>query len=80
LQRAEGTARLETLESHLTLDLHLGRLGQLNAEVEATPDPQSQRHIFKQELDLTYLDLFVRDLRRLLERFPRRGSPPEGAR
>jgi hypothetical protein len=71
-----GNAELKSLEPHLHVEL-LGRsVGHYVMRVEITPDHMSQKHEFRFEIDQTFFKLTISQCRRLLERFPLRGTPP----
>jgi hypothetical protein len=75
-QSLSGCARLQCLEPNLDILLEPeGRGGRLNLVVKITPDHIIQDHRFEFDLDQSYLPAFLRAGRRLVMRFPVRGSP-----
>lgn len=71
-----GVARLAPLEQNLSVLLQIDRTGGIEMEVEITPDPGSQSHRFRFDIDQTYLPPFLKQGRKLLDRYPPPGGSP----
>jgi hypothetical protein len=67
-------ASLHCLEPNLAVEMRLDRRGQITMEVRITPDQTTQEHCFTFFLDQSFLPDFLRDLRRILGRYPVRGT------
>jgi hypothetical protein len=65
-----GSAVLEPPEPNLVVRLSAGSLGSVTGEVEITPDPLTQAHLFRFELDPSFLPSIASQLRTLLARWP----------
>jgi hypothetical protein len=70
-----GTAVLENYEPNIRVTMVGDRLGHIKLTVHLTPDFTTQAHRFDFELDQTVLPLIMADCRRVMERFPIKGSP-----
>ena len=73
-----GTAALECTEPMLGAKVVCGTRGQINVTIDATPDHLSQSHRFEFAIDQSYLSETLAGCRRLLDRFPIKGSPSDG--
>ncbi|CAN5280455.1 hypothetical protein BH10PSE2_BH10PSE2_20740 [soil metagenome] len=69
-----GQAALAPIEMALKATLEMNSTGQIAVYVEATPDHLSQRHSFHFGFDQTYLPEVLRACRKILARFPVKGS------
>lgn len=65
-----GTALLAPIEPHLRVELTADSLGHLALEVEITPDPATQEHRFREELDPSILPERIRELAEICRKFP----------
>jgi hypothetical protein len=68
--RRGGTAVLAPIEPHLRVELTAESLGHLALEVEITPDPATQEHRFREELDPSILPERIRELAEICRKFP----------
>jgi hypothetical protein len=66
----DGAAILAPIEPHLRVELTADSLGHLDLEVEITPDPATQEHRFREELDPSILPARLRELAEICRRFP----------
>lgn len=74
----QGSARLCSHEPNLSLTVGpVDRTGHLEIKVEITPDHINQRHEFLGQTDQTRLPAYIAEAKRLLERYPVRGTTPE---
>jgi hypothetical protein len=71
-----GKAALAPIEPAIKATLEMGSLGQIAVYVEATPDPLEQRHSYHFGVDQSYLPEIIRGCRKILLRFPIKGSRP----
>jgi len=69
-----GRAVLAPIEPAIKVALEMNATGQIAVDVEATPDHLSQRHSFDFGCDQSYLPEIIRDCRKILLRFPIKGS------
>lgn len=69
-----GKAALAPIEPAIKATLEMNSVGQIAVYVEATPDQLSQRHSFHFGFDQSYLPAIIRDCRKILLRFPVKGS------
>jgi hypothetical protein len=65
-----GEATLTGFEPGLKVTLKMQRLGQVEGEVEITPDHLNQFHRFTLDLDQSYLPAVLASCEAILERFP----------
>ena len=65
-----GEATLEGYEPALKARLTMKGLGQVDGEVEITPDQLSQYHRFRLDLDQSYLPALIAGCDAILARFP----------
>ena len=72
-----GTAVLEPMEPALRVELIAQAAGRMEMRVEISPNPVEQRHSFSFALDQSFLPPLLADVRRILQRFPLRGSTEE---
>jgi len=70
----EGSAALSCIEPTLRVDLKGDGLGHVGCVVSLTPDHLTEEHCFRSEIDQTFLPDIVQACRRILERWPIRGS------
>ncbi|MEM8884092.1 MAG: hypothetical protein AAGD14_08500 [Planctomycetota bacterium] len=69
--RAGMTAELPPIEPDLAIRMKVSdRVGHMELEVEMTPDPLRQSHLFRHELDQSYLPTFIDQLDRVIEMRP----------
>jgi hypothetical protein len=68
-----GEASLTCLEPNLDIKIR-GRLGQATATIKITPDHLSQSHQFSFSFDQTYFKSLIAACRRILAKYPIRGS------
>ena len=67
----EGTAWLGSPDNYLTVRLTpIGRTGELELQVEITPEPGEQDHTFSFRIDQSHLRAVIASCRALLERYP----------
>lgn len=66
----DGAALLDPIEPHLRVELAADSLGHLALEVEITPDPATQEHRFREELDPSILPARIRELAEVCRKFP----------
>jgi len=79
-EQLEGTAVLESHEPELKVTLRArGQVGQIEAEVEITPDHLNQEHLFRFSLDQTFLPPVIAQCERVLAEHPVRGASERGA-
>jgi hypothetical protein len=71
-----GKAALAPIEPAIKATLKMGSLGQIAVYVEATPDHLEQRHSFHFGFDQSYLPEIISGCRKILLRFPIKGSRP----
>jgi len=71
-----GRAGLAPLEQNLAVTLHVDRTGGIEMVVDITPDPRNQQHRFEFDIDQTYLPAFLRQGKKLLDRYPPPGGSP----
>ncbi|MNK20302.1 hypothetical protein D3C87_385390 [compost metagenome] len=74
LRDLRGKAALAPIEPAIKATLEMGSLGQIAVYVEATPDHIEQRHSFHFGFDQSYLPEIIRSCRKILLRFPIKGS------
>jgi hypothetical protein len=67
-----GEANFDSLEPALSIKLSMARLGHIDLEVQITPDHLTQHHLFRFEIDQSYLPDLIQALHRILENFPLR--------
>lgn len=73
-------AGLEPLEPTIQAIIRqLDKTGHLVLEVRLTPDHLTQAHLFRFEIDQSYLPLLVKECHAILERFPADGRSARGA-
>jgi hypothetical protein len=73
-----GTARLQSLESHLNVEVAFRPLGHADLTINITPDPDTETHRFHDSSDQTYLAGTIREIRAVLAEYPVVGTrPPE---
>ncbi len=66
----KGEAKLSCMEPNLSVKLTAHMTGQIQAEVNITPDNLTQYHSFKIELDQSYLPEFLQGCKRVLQEYP----------
>lgn len=69
-----GKATLAPIEPAIKVTLEIGSRGEVAVEIEATPDHMSQRHSFHFGFDQSYLPGIISGCRKILLRFPIKGS------
>ncbi|MEN5177588.1 hypothetical protein D3C73_1005210 [compost metagenome] len=69
-----GKATLAPIEPAIKATLEMGSLGQIAVYVEASPNHLEQRHSFNFGCDQSYLPEIIRGCRKILLRFPIKGS------
>jgi len=74
-QTTSGAADLVSLEPELSVELKTCGLGQIQMNVEISPDHMTQQHSFQFGLDQSYLEGLIADLRSLLAKYPIKGKP-----
>ncbi len=74
-QSLSGEANLVSLEPELCVELNVKELGQLSLKVKITPDHMTQEHIFRFEIDQSYLGSVIESCRKVLARYPVRSIP-----
>lgn len=74
-QSLTGSASLVPLEPELSVKLTASVLGHISMEVEITPDNMTQEHMFRFELDQSYLEPVIESCRKILNDYPIRGIP-----
>ncbi len=67
-QKTPGDASLSCWEPNLVIKLSVSKLGSMATEVFITPCLMSQEHVFRFELDQSYLEPFARDLKRTIDK------------
>ncbi len=72
-----GSAELECTEPMIGARVVCGTRGQIDVTIDATPDHLNQSHRFEFSIDQTYLAETLAGCRRLLDRFPVKGSRNE---
>ena len=70
-----GTAELQCMEPMLSAKVVVGLRGEVEVTIEITPNHLTQSHRFEFAIDQSYLGETLSGCRRLLERFPVKGSP-----
>ena len=74
LRGDSSSATLDPFEPELKLSLEVaGRLGQIRARVEITPDPLAQFHKMEFEIDQSYLPSIIKQCAAILQEYPVRG-------
>jgi hypothetical protein len=68
-------AQLPRLEPYLSVDMRVGKRGEILLTVQITPDNLTQEHSFKFEIDLSYLPGLIRELKSIFQKFPLIGHP-----
>lgn len=63
----KGEANLECMEPELSVCIQSGSLGQMEMEVNITPDHLKQEHRFRFEIDQSYLPQLISQCSRVLE-------------
>lgn len=71
-EEREGTAVLEPLEPNLRVELSADSLGHLALQVDLSPDPATQEHRFREELDPSVLAGRIRELEEICQKYPSR--------
>ena len=74
-QTLRGAADFVGLEPELSVEVRMSGLGQMQIKVEITPDHMTQEHAFQFELDQSYLEALIANLRAVLAKYPIRGKP-----
>lgn len=67
-KKTPGDAVLDCWEPNLVIKLSVNKLGSMLTEVFITPCLMSQEHLFRFELDQSYLEPFARDLIRTIDK------------
>jgi hypothetical protein len=75
-----GRTGLDCMEQNLKLELVAKKLGRVAVDIQITPEPMRESHRFRDEIDQTYLPGIITACRRLLEKFPLRGTAQRPAR
>ncbi len=65
-----GTAKLDPVEPNLCVTLTGNGRGQIDVDIELTPDHMLEQHTFRDSFDQTFLDGLISDCAVVLERFP----------
>jgi hypothetical protein len=63
------------MEPNIGLTLRTDKTGHIEVTVEITPYYSEQEHIFRYELDQSYLPDFLKSIRDVLARLPLKGQP-----
>jgi hypothetical protein len=71
-----GDAGLSGHEPNLRVEISGRSHGQFDMRIEITPDHMTQSHEFRFDIDQTFFKPAIAQCRRLIERFPLRGTPP----
>ncbi len=74
-QTLSGEASLTYIEPALAVKLQIDKQGHIVSTVEITPDFIAQEHIFRFEVDQSYLPGLIRGCQDVLTTFPVRGLP-----
>ena len=69
-----GEVNLDTLESGLAIKINPRTYGRISINIDITPDKIFQKHSFEFWLDQSYLNDLIGSCRRVLKKFPIRGS------
>ena len=69
-----GEAELDCMEPELNVKLKAGLSGQIQLEVSITPDNLNEEHIFRQDIDQTYLPQIIAECGSLLAEYPIKGT------
>ncbi|HEX5082615.1 MAG TPA: hypothetical protein VFY40_11255, partial [Blastocatellia bacterium] len=65
-----GAAELGCMEPELALKLKMLKNGQMEMDVEISPDHLTQTHQFRFDIDQSYLPNLIRDCRQTLDKYP----------
>jgi hypothetical protein len=68
-------AHLPNIEPNLSVDMKVGKRGEISMKVEISPDNLTQKHTFIFEIDLSYLTGLERELKGIFQKFPLIGRP-----
>jgi hypothetical protein len=71
-RKLSGTASVGHIEPNLRVVVQAKKLGQLEVELDITPENVSQSHRFTFELDQTYLPRLISGLNKILRKYPKR--------
>ena len=75
-QALEGSAGLDCIEPNLRVQLSASdKAGHISIVISITPDHMCQEHVFRDEVDQTFLPSIVESARGILNRYPVRGRP-----
>ena len=69
----QGSAALSCMEPHLRADLTATGLGHINLVISLTPDHLTEEHVFRTELDQSYLPEIISACQSILDRYPLKG-------
>lgn len=70
-----GEANLNCMEPELYVSLKSKKLGQIEMEVQITPEHLSQEHRYTFMLDQSYLKPLLASCKRILKEYPIKGKP-----
>ena len=71
----QGRAELDCMEAHLTVELVMGKRGDVDLSISLTPDTERQKHRFLDEIDQSYFPKIASAWRAILTKYPIRGEP-----
>ena len=69
-----GEANLECMEPELSVSIKTERHGHIAMEVHITPDNLQQDHLFRFEIDQSYLPKLLSSCQKVLSKYPIRGK------
>jgi hypothetical protein len=69
-----GEASLDCMEPELNVEMKIQPLGHILMKVEITPDNLTQFHSFEFETDQSYLPVLIKNLKKVLEKYPVKGN------
>ncbi|MGD9683512.1 MAG: hypothetical protein AB7W16_20290 [Candidatus Obscuribacterales bacterium] len=71
----EGKANLACMEPELSVDLTMETSDQMIMTVDISPHQRSQKHIFRFELDRSYLPELISGCKKVLDSYPIKSEP-----
>jgi len=69
-KRFKGNANLDCMEPYLSVEMEIGKRGEVSGCIRITPDIILQKHEFKFEVDQSYLPPLIKQLKEILVRYP----------
>jgi hypothetical protein len=69
-----GKAELAPIEPNLYVVFEMDKLGHIAVQINLTPEPLSQHHEFREQIDQSYLPGLIRQITTVLQRYPIQGT------